>query len=49
MYKKMAVDEDWIIIQATDGENMRDMDEIAKEILIAMARKGFPVEEPKLF
>lgn len=49
MYKKLAEDEGWIVIQATDGENMRDMDIIAKEILISMAHKGFPVEEPKLF
>lgn len=49
MYKKLAEDEGWIVIQSTDGENMRDMDIIAKEILISMAHKGFPVEEPKLF
>ena len=49
MYKKMAVEEDWIIIESTDGENMLDMNVIAKNILIAMAHKGFPVEEPRLF
>ncbi len=49
MYKRMAHDEDWIIMQVTDGENMLPEDVIAKNILIALAHKGFPVEEPKLF
>ncbi len=49
MYKTMAHDEDWIIMEVTDGENMLPEEVIAKNILVALARKGFPVEEPKLF
>lgn len=49
MYKQMAQEEDWIIMQVTDGENMLPEDFIAKNILVALAGKGFPVEEPKLF
>ena len=47
MYKQMAQDEDWVIIQATDGENMLSEEKIAKDIIIALAQKGFPIEDPK--
>ena len=33
--------------QATDGENMLSEEKIAKDIIIALAQKGFPIEDPK--
>lgn len=47
MYKQMAQDEDWVIIQATDGENMLSEEKIAKDIIIALAQKGYPIEDSK--
>ena len=50
MYKQMAQDENWVIIQAADGENMFSEEKIIKDIVIALAQKGYPIEDPeKLF
>lgn len=49
MYKKMALEEDWLIMQVTDGENMLSEDIIAKNIIVELARKGFPLNDQKLF
>lgn len=49
MYKKMAFEEDWLIMQVTDGENMLSEDIIAKNIIVELARKGFPLNDQKLF
>ncbi len=50
MYKQMAQDENWVIIQAADGENMFSEEKIIKDIIIALAQKGYPIEDPeKLF
>ncbi len=48
-YKEMAIDEGWIIIPATDGENLIDKDIIAKNIIISLSQKGFPLKEERLF
>ena len=49
LYKKMALEEDWLIIQVTDGENMLSEDVIAKNIIVELARKGFPLDDARLF
>lgn len=49
MYKKMALEEDWLIMQVTDGENMLSEDIIAKNIIVELARKGFPLDDMRLF
>ena len=50
MYKQMAQDENWVIIQAADGENMFSEEKIIKDIVIALAQKGYHIEDPeKLF
>lgn len=49
MYKKMAVEEDWVIVECTDGENMLDEEFITKRIMTEIARRGFPVDGERLF
>lgn len=49
MYKKMALEEDWLIMQVTDGENMLSEDIIAKNIIVELARKGFSLDDMRLF
>lgn len=49
MYKKMAVEEDWVIVECTDGENMLDEEFITKKIMTEIARRGFPVDGERLF
>lgn len=49
MYKKMAVDENWVIIECTDGENMIDEEMITRKVMAEIAHRGFPIDGERLF
>ena len=50
MDKQMAQEENRVIMQSAVGEDMFSDEKIIKDIVIALAQKGYPIEDPeKLF
>lgn len=48
MYKKLAIDEGWIIIDCVDNDTMLPEDEVTRKIVLELGSRGFPIDCERL-
>ena len=48
MYKKIAVEDGWVIIDCVDGNEMLSEDEITRKVTLELGSRGFPIDCERL-